>query len=332
MGRRKTSSAGGQALIRTPTTFVIGAGASRPYGLPLGADLLEQARSLHLNDDLFRLLISLPMEPGGVLRFIEDIKETPTRSIDDYLAKRQHDSDFMKIGRAVIAGLMGRAIASQKAPKPNEDWLGQIIEWMSTGANTRSAFEKGNSSVRFVTFNFDSNIENRLVRDVHWLYRSLDARPITDVVETIHVHGQLPDAPPLTGDALGRTPLGDLRQSIEWLTRAVGTINVVIDPIRDEVAAKARRALIEARIVCFLGFGYSDDNLGKLGIPGPTPIDGKRHVFGSALGVPDGYQDWIRDRFGRRVLPDGTIVQGITLGESHDDCLQTLQKFHIYRD
>ncbi len=207
-------------MIRTPTTFVIGAGASYPYGLPLGAELLKQARAIDHGDDLVQLIGRLPTGVDVVQRFMADVKKTPIRSIDDYLAKRQDDVHLMKIGRAVIAGLMGRTIASNRRRlEPSEDWLGQIIEWMSTGAHSRAAFDEGNAAVRFVTFNFDSIIEERLIRDVADLSNPPVApRRITDIVRTIHVHGRLPDLPMNSRDPFGRTPFGDIvEQSVEWL-------------------------------------------------------------------------------------------------------------------
>jgi hypothetical protein len=45
-----------------------------------------------------------------------------------------------------------------------DDWLGEIIDQMSDRANCRRDFDAGNSEVRFITFNFDSIIEDRLNR------------------------------------------------------------------------------------------------------------------------------------------------------------------------
>jgi hypothetical protein len=314
-------------MISTPTTFVIGAGASRPYGLPLGADLLELARKINAEHDIFQLLLQLSIGGAAINRFLKDIRHTPVRSIDDYLAKRKDDASLVEVGRGVIACLMARAIMNQQPVPLTEDWLGQIVNWMSTSAHTRSDFDAGNRGVTFVTFNFDSIIEDRLTRDVEALYHNStasDAPRITDVVKTIHVHGQLPTLP--TGSTaqnpFARSLAGFTTEWVDWLRRAIDVINVVIDPSHSERVSRARQALAEATIVCFLGFGYDADNLeSRLGIPGSLPNNGEM-VFGSALDIPEGRRQWISDRFAHRMA----------LAGPKDNCLATLRQFYVYRD
>ena len=51
----------GGDLITKPTAFVIGAGASVPYGMPTGGELLRQAAALKPADCLFQVV----REAGG---------------------------------------------------------------------------------------------------------------------------------------------------------------------------------------------------------------------------------------------------------------------------
>jgi hypothetical protein len=47
---------GDGAMITTPTTFVVGGGASKPYGLPLGAELYAASQALTPKSSLYQLL------------------------------------------------------------------------------------------------------------------------------------------------------------------------------------------------------------------------------------------------------------------------------------
>jgi hypothetical protein len=130
-------------MITTPTTFVIGAGASQPYNLPLGPNLLSEARALNEESEVFHILTSI-----GILReewdeFLHRIRKHSARSIDAFLEKHDADESIMKVGRAVIAALMARAIVQKQKPVPPlEDWLGEVIDHMSVGARNRAPKEK----------------------------------------------------------------------------------------------------------------------------------------------------------------------------------------------
>src|SRR5262245_57549252 len=127
-------------MIRTPTTFVIGAGAGFAYTLPLGKDLLAEAKTLRPEHPVYQLICNgLGIHPDRIRRVIKDIQDTPIiESLDDYIAKRQDDGDAGRIGRALIAGLMGQAIAAPNRMKIDaEDWLRVVLEWMAAGAYSR---------------------------------------------------------------------------------------------------------------------------------------------------------------------------------------------------
>src|SRR5207244_3760414 len=124
--------------------------------------------------------------------FLEDLSDFPLPSIDAFLEMRQHDPMKMKVGKAVIAVLMGYKLQTGIVkPTDPEDWLAYVIEKMAAGAPTFAAFDRGNCNVRFVTFNFDTTLENQLCRAILSIYRE-GSFPSDRV---IHVHGKLPAVP-----------------------------------------------------------------------------------------------------------------------------------------
>src|SRR5439155_6111649 len=86
-------------MIRTKTTFIIGAGASHSYGLPTGIQLLDSARKLNARSPIFQLLLhGGAVSPQDLNAFIEDLKSHPVPSIDAYLQTRQAEKVTMTIG------------------------------------------------------------------------------------------------------------------------------------------------------------------------------------------------------------------------------------------
>jgi hypothetical protein len=297
-------------MILAPTTFVIGAGASCPYGLPTGPELCEKARRLNHESDIYQLILSCSSIPADALNgFLEDLRRHPADSIDGFLETRQSDARTMQFGRYVIAALMGDLLRSLRDKKPprDADWLGYVFGRMLRGANTYGDFCR--NRVTFVTFNFDTIVENHFFSNINNAYR----KDSSDFSPVIHVHGALPTVPD-----------GPMRSKgwIDWLPKAASNINVVLDEIDKGILDAARTAVLEARVICFLGFAYATPNLERLGLPdalGKNPPIGD--MYGSAYGLRDGERDGIRTQLHNRVR----------LGEERANSLDVLREFPIFR-
>ena len=78
--------------IRTPTTFVIGAGASCAWGLPTGKDLKKKVAELSAGHDVCQFVFSAlhgQIGPAEVNRFRDELKQNPEDSIDSFLEKQR---------------------------------------------------------------------------------------------------------------------------------------------------------------------------------------------------------------------------------------------------
>ena len=309
-------------MIRTPTIFVVGAGGSHAYGLPLASDIKAAAVSMPEDSQIHRLLRSAGFSPEGLQEFVKDLGTHPASTIDEFLETRRRNQERVKYGRAVIAAEMGAALRSRVAIEnvASEDWLGRILNWMRSEAQDFDQFIKGNEHVRFVTFNFDSIIEDRLLRDAKNAFGSYWS-PERLAETVIHVHGALPKPP--SGLIVHKDGPREVVPNdwTKWLSNAAEAINVLQDPIRDEIVSKAKKAIENAQIVCFLGFNYHPTNLTRLGIP-DTIKKMQAYVFGSAMGVEPGRQSWVKGRFDQR----------IELGDINQSCLRVLDRFYIFRD
>lgn len=76
-------------MITTPTTFVIGAGAGCPYGLPASDGLHRAARKLASSDDLYQMLLEITnIDAVDFNSVLEDLRAHPAGSIDAFLESR----------------------------------------------------------------------------------------------------------------------------------------------------------------------------------------------------------------------------------------------------
>ena len=321
-------------MITTPTTFVVGAGASNDYGLPTSFQLRQEAHKLNSQHTAYPLIIEAKLcTPEQLNAILDDLRSQGTGSIDEFLFARQDDALTMRVGRALIALLLGIHFSDVSSPDSlvteQSDWLGYIIDKMKTGARDCQAFVQGNEEVRFVTFNFDSIIEDRLEKAIRNLYRGNAEKQLRSAVEAIHrqiihVHGQLPPPP---GPLLPRRAFVDWDEWISWLSSAPSQICVVQDQIENNTLLATQRAVRRSKILCFLGFAYASDNLTRLDLPNAIDhgVEGEfiiRPVFGTAFGLRPGEKAWVMNKLANR--PE--------LGDESEGCFDFLRNHHIFRD
>ena len=316
-------------MITTPTTFVVGAGASNDYGLPTSAQLRQEAHKLNPLFRAYPLILRANLcTPEQLNAILDDLRHQGTRSIDEFLFARQDDALTMSVGRALIALLLGSHFHKVSSPDAlgaeTPDWLGYIIDKMQSGARDCQAFVQGNEEVRFVTFNFDSIIEDRFEKSIRNLYLGNAEKQLRYAVEAlhrqiIHVHGRL--TPP---------PSHEFRadyQWVDWLSSAPSQIRVVQDQIEDTTLLATQRAVRRSKILCFLGFAYASDNLTRLDLPNAIDhgVEGEfiiRPVFGTAFGLLPGEKAWVMNKLANR--PE--------LGDESEGCFDFLRNHHIFRD
>lgn len=315
-------------MITAPTVFILGAGASEPYGLPVGLDLKRQiiwnlALDLSLDGENKRREL---VEAGAALRDItslaEDLPAAGLPSVDAFLERRE---DLIDVGKM--------AIAQALVPAEDEDrliMLDVIAEFMNPSSDPpeddRSARDwysylwremdapfglLDKNAVSFITFNYDRSLERFLYGAIwaaHNHFRTFEeCAAVVAQFNIVHVHGSLGRLPWQPGDAVARPYGGDL--TAHTIQKAAASIQIVSETDAETAEFKQARNLIAAaERVVFLGFGYFRDNLDKLHIPrvyrgGPAPAlvlgsaygfeSGERNRVSLALGVP-------RDRLGER--------------------------------
>lgn len=310
-------------MITTPTAFVIGAGGSEPYGLPLGKELHRRAKAISPASELYQLLHSaLSISVGDLNSFRDELAAHTAKSIDAFLQTQQHRPNTVYIGRAVIAALMREAMLMSRSHEAvtHQDWLDYLLDRIVAGCAGPSQMRCG---ATFLTFHFDSVIEERVSDAIRRTFARHPNSEIADalrLIDVIHIHGRLP---PIPQGSLAAQPIRGFDSAWrDWLKAAVDTINIVHDSLEEATLAQAREVLSKSEIVCFLGFAYNPDNLSRLDVATTIKDDTiRQHVFGSSFGLTPSERNWVEGRFKK-----------MQLAHQGAECRQVLEQLYVLRD
>jgi hypothetical protein len=246
-------------VISTPTVFVLGAGASAPYGFDTGEQLLERARTLTAENiaDLIR-----PLPAQGATPLLDALIHTGDLSIDAMLELR---GNIQAPGKALMAHLLLRQ--EREALGRNHTFPRAWYRTLFTAMAAPTPEQAVGQPVRFVTFNYDRSLEYCLAHA--WRVRYHPER-LVDVTAMqrlfIHLHGQLGFLSEVGGPGqvvtYGGSPEGISEADILCGRQS---IQIISDPHTNAPQfVQAREALQAAQRVVFIGFNFADRNVERL--------------------------------------------------------------------
>ncbi len=282
-------------MIETPTLFVLGAGASKPYGYPTGPELrseivrhfftafqlLLKQDSLINAEEKVKLLKKIP-------EFINTFKKSSIESIDKFLALNPIFSNF---GKMAITQII---LTKEKTSKfrenlndSNEDWYNLLFNRMISTFNTPNDIDKfRENKIAFITFNYDRSLE-------HFLYESFfnAFSQNSDLIKIglnwqkkylpfpiIHVYGQVDNHVINGGSKYGSEVDFEKIQNLSGGIRVIGERSQGMkEQVKDLIANYKR--------IFFLGFGYAIDNLEAIGLP--EGINEEWDIYGTAKGMTE---------------------------------------------
>jgi hypothetical protein len=254
-------------MIRRKTVFVLGAGASKPYGLPLGAELRKyicQGGSQHNLAQVFYEHCGISRHETE--RFCGLFMRSGRGSIDAFLANR---SDLSTLGKLAIAyELCIKEIPDTVFRIENTDnWYSTL--WDKMVEDVTSGLDISRNKVRFVTFNYDRSLE-LFFHEASKSNFNLDEKNAYQAwsrIEILHVYGSLgkldsenpltfrPYTPEITG------------QSLQIAANGIKVIpESREEDDRDFLLAQDWFAWAEE--IVFLGFGFDSLNVKRLGLHG----------------------------------------------------------------
>lgn len=252
-------------MIKTKTVLVLGAGASAPYGYPVGRRLRESILKLSSSEGatlakLAGLRANYSKSRGDALDvFVKAFRQSQNESIDAFLA---HRSEFENIGKRAIAAVLLEVENwdSLFRYEPEDHWYQYLLRYIAEEPWS----EVDLSNLAIVTFNYDRSLEHYLLGV--FIERSAKSREeVADKLrqlEIVHVYGSLGSPLPETEDPFDKFGGG---VSEERVLHAAECIRVIPEGRNeDESLVKARSLLEGADRIAFLGFGFDKINLLRL--------------------------------------------------------------------
>ena len=287
-------------MFNRQTLFVVGAGASVEFGLPVGkalATIIQKKMDVRfeypgkeIGGGDFDLYTQLTHRRGNERQSFQQAAFLIrngiglAQSIDDFLDLHRTNKYVNEYGKAAIVKSIleaerasslffaGPAEGDSFNPEKCKDtWIMKFFSMLGRGVPKE---ERQNifDHVSFLSFNYDRCIEHFLEGALQLLY-AISIQEAADLVKRltiIHPYGKVEEV------AFGttRTDYAELAAGIKTYTERVHVAEL-IDKIHDEVS--------RAETIVFLGFGYHDQNMSL--IEPQKPISTPKDVFGTAYGM-----------------------------------------------
>ncbi len=275
-------------MITKQTVFILGAGASQPFNLPLGRELLMKVSDSlkympqqesyvanpnpysgtprhqlrNIDDDslsrnqLFQYLLNNDQKRQFIEAFQKNLIRSEINSVDAFLEFR---SNYTEIGKIAIAYNLLK-LESEKNLFENTDWYKYVWNKMITEFDLIAQ-----NKVAFITYNYDRTLEYYFVKTMSALYGKSEIECYTKLrsIPIIHLHGKLGELP-YNGQTTD-IPFGDQLTDLTKLQTISKSIKIIHeDTEKNEEFLSARELLSKADKVCMLGFGFHQKNIDRL--------------------------------------------------------------------
>ncbi len=267
-------------MIKKRTVFILGAGASSPYGFPIGKDLNREILTYPWVD-IFKNFqenkiwnhIFNKYGEEEVKSFIETLRKNKNTPIDVFCEYR---SDYIEIAKALISLTLIKYEIENNLylEKSEEDWCQYLF-------NEMKDHNMQNNNVSFITYNYDRSFEYYFINKIKTVLNKDDnyIRNFFKVNPVLHLHGILGELPLISDvDSRNYNDFND-PTNLDLCISKIKTIHE--DNDHDQVFKFARELLYNAEIICFLGFGYDQKNIERLTAPGL--LAGKT-IYGTTYG------------------------------------------------
>jgi hypothetical protein len=289
-------------MLERRTVFILGAGASAPYGFPVGSELADEiVKGLQPKQVLRDQLLRAGFREADLDDVRDRLRLSGGTSIDFFL-EGQPD-EVVAIGKAAITLRIQNAEHNCREKewlvtpldKDGDHWLRYVWREMRP-QSTRENLLAGSANVCFVTFNYDRTVErffDTVLASNFGLRAEEAAKLRATAIEVIHLHGAIPEAFPF--GSYGPDSALRAREASGHLV----VVNEQVEPHAERLTL-VRTRLHEASLICLLGFAYHRRNTERLElerIPEAVPIVGSVYRLGAA--EMDRASGWIKRKWTR---------------------------------
>lgn len=322
-------------MITKKTVFVLGAGASCPYGYPSGAQLRKEV-CFNLKNDYLNYIGGLQLNKGAkedrrekLKFFIKTFNDSTTKSIDLFLARNPH---LAETGKSIIAyKIFDAEIKSnfrERSKHPEQDWYFYLFDKLTDGVTDFKKLQRitANSKVSFITFNYDRSLEQFLYESFRNSFINIPSHEIVAImndIEIIHMYGCI--APLDWQDReKGVSYKPPITESL--LNSYSSNIKAIYEQSNNSELEDVEELLTDAEQIFYLGFGYAEENMDILKVP--ETVNSSVPIYGTAFGLSKKEIHDIRDKIARRLKSIPPIGKNTTRVQIEDrDCLGLLKEY-----
>jgi len=280
-------------MIDVPTLFILGAGASVPYGYPTGKELRKEIvinfckeleKLLLPNDDSIRKVERARYLPQAN-EFVDAFNKSSIESIDKFLSFNPRFSSIGKIAITLSILLKEQSSRFREDMEPSankQNWYSLLFNQMVSSFTDPDDFKKfSDNKIAFITFNYDRSLEQFLFESfINTFSEKMSAfgKKLKEYIPfpLIHVYGQV-DAIVWHGGRDYKADF-DFKTIVELSTgiRVIGERTNNFEVAFPDFFKKFKRLF-------FLGFGYAEENLNAISIP--DTINENWNIYGTAKGM-----------------------------------------------
>jgi hypothetical protein len=241
--------------------LVLGAGASHPYGFPVGPELVDKIKGIQDSQSelaAFTTCTGGKWDHSTIRKFCDELRLSSWLSIDRFLQRRPELAD---IGKATIAFQLLQHERRGDLNSPGErKWYQYFYNYI---LNPVSPEQFGDNQLAVITYNYDRSFEQYLFDALQSGFNLTHdgAALAVSKIPFVHVHGSFGDVPGAGAEPrLYQTDRSDI-------FRATKRMHIVSDDVASSgVLTKCDQVLRQATHVVFLGFGYDPVNVERLGL------------------------------------------------------------------
>ena len=270
------------------TVFILGAGASLPYGFPTSRNLRKDIIDNYASkfSSIFKKDIynesSFNRELSNIKEFQKTFDLSSIYSIDYFISRNPR---YIMLGKdAIIIHLLEyeRNCKFRESTKLKEcDWYSYLYNYMISDFRTPQSLTRIPSNFTFITFNYDRSLEYFFADSLAHSFEGINTQNLKEFFQSmpiIHIYGKVANLP-LSKNESG-LKLGD-HTTYTDLNIYRNNIKTICDNF-DDISLHLSEIIDDAERIFFLGFGY--DKLNLLNLTIPASLRPGQKIFGTVYG------------------------------------------------
>lgn len=255
------------------TTFILGAGASLPYGFPLAEELRKQIiniTNVGSSGNMVPTIVKMRFQEDDIKDFKIKFEDARDKTIDAFLYRFRDKKRLVSIAKIAItiALLECERRRSITVEEVDDDWFTIILDDIKK-VDDFSQFDL--SHLNFITFNYERSIEYLFITSLRGSYPPFNNDD--NLAEALgkmnieHVYGSFGDIiRGLNHIGDNGAPYGELinPHTIQMASLAFLLPHEQFISQRQEQMNRCMEILNKSDLILFFGFGYHKENLDRL--------------------------------------------------------------------